>query len=1295
MTIAEDASTPTPTHKAAGSSGSVTSVSFSPPANSMVVVMVNAMYYNGVSSPSFTCADSLSNSYTQGCFVNSSSQCSTAAIFFHYYTTAPGSITVTVNNSSSASAAYYLAPRVVTGVSSTNSGAASGTLNNYMSSNITTTVSGSWVYVIAGNNENQSQTPTSATTTIDFWRDSKTTDTTYSGRMTNATVTPGSVDLGWGDSGTWAALEILPSTGAGHSAGGNVTFSPVSAAASATFTAGTSGAIVQQVQGASTYDYGWSTTDISTSAGNTLIVIAGWNLNTAFSSAPMPAVYVLDDAYNRWEHVATTSSSNTGSRCAVWVCSGARPVSWISCSLTTFASSLAYTIIELGNMSPFYSLDVVSSTSVSSGKTISTSTLTATTQDVVFTVAAVGSTSAAVTASPSGWTALTGASSGSAGANSIAVYPYYKSSVNKGASIASSYTLSVDSPISSITFALVKNAYAPVQLNPNAPVLKVEMGFGFLPGDPSQSPPVWTDITARTIAGPGEQYVNSSFGRTYELTSQEAGTVTLGIDNHDGAFTPGNVNSPFYPNVLVGTPVRVSAFWADNTTEFWDFEDDRTDGWTTYRSTVTPSSVWSNTGFYSLQITADSSTKTQWYAISPSIPVSPLVSINANAQIYTPVGLGSVHININFYDSTSTQVGNIAGTPISTNNRSVNQIAVSGTTPANAVSCEVLIVDGENSPLGTTMYADTITLTIQSGGPGNWYPIGFGYVERWPQEWPDMPQWGLSKMVASDLFGVLNNAVMMEALDGDILLDGPYVYIPCSDQYSTTVNGLEPIFTASEAQGLLAANYSRLNQRPGMYVDGTAAQASTGSSTVMLGDQNTGFGTTSISSVPTAPTSGPGMIYQDAALLGPGSSPNGITVEFWVTISSNVTSTLLQPTIFSAFFAPSNYEVSAPSLTIQVLNLTSNNNLKVIFRDGSSITATFSPSNNSQQIAFTATTTSFSLYINGALATSTSLTPAQVGDWNAIVLGCANYAFQNANLVAGNFTAMALAVYNYILPMQRIVSHYTTGVTGQENSDATTRIAQVLSWSFMGLPRGGPVTFNGISDGVAEGPAYGLNGSHVADVINQVATNHQALVFSGPDGTLRYLHRWALYNLPSQVTFGDNPSLGEIPFTGDQAFSYDNTYLYNLDSVTQTSGPTQGVTVQAADFNSRSQYYERSALQIGIQTMSNLDAYDTANWAVFSYSQPSIRVRNLTVDAASNPSSFLSILQIHQGTSATVTRRPMGAAPISVPVMVQKVTHVIGPGMWTAKFEMSPYTSMSEVLTLGTSNNVLGSNVLS
>lgn len=84
----------------------------------------------------------------------------------------------------------------------------------------------------------------------------------------------------------------------------------------------------------------------------------------------------------------------------------------------------------------------------------------------------------------------------------------------------------------------------------------VEAAFGSSMFDAS---PSWTDISAYFRSG------TTSRGRASVDQRFETGTASLVLDNRDGRFTADNPSSPYYPNVKIGVPVRVTATFETTT----------------------------------------------------------------------------------------------------------------------------------------------------------------------------------------------------------------------------------------------------------------------------------------------------------------------------------------------------------------------------------------------------------------------------------------------------------------------------------------------------------------------------------------------------------------------------------------------------------------------------------------------------------------------------------------------------------------------------------------------------------
>jgi hypothetical protein len=67
---------------------------------------------------------------------------------------------------------------------------------------------------------------------------------------------------------------------------------------------------------------------------------------------------------------------------------------------------------------------------------------------------------------------------------------------------------------------------------------------------------VWTDVSDYAELDRG---VDIDAWRADEFSTCDANTLRLTLDNRDGRFTPGRAASPYYPNIKIGRPIRVTA----------------------------------------------------------------------------------------------------------------------------------------------------------------------------------------------------------------------------------------------------------------------------------------------------------------------------------------------------------------------------------------------------------------------------------------------------------------------------------------------------------------------------------------------------------------------------------------------------------------------------------------------------------------------------------------------------------------------------------------------------------------
>lgn len=104
------------------------------------------------------------------------------------------------------------------------------------------------------------------------------------------------------------------------------------------------------------------------------------------------------------------------------------------------------------------------------------------------------------------------------------------------------------------------------------PDVKVEIAFNAGYTTPAASR-VWTDVSQYVELDEG---IDMEIGRQDERATADANTLTLTLDNSDGRFTAGRSGSPYFPNVKVGRPIRVTSTPVGGTasTRFVGFVDE-------------------------------------------------------------------------------------------------------------------------------------------------------------------------------------------------------------------------------------------------------------------------------------------------------------------------------------------------------------------------------------------------------------------------------------------------------------------------------------------------------------------------------------------------------------------------------------------------------------------------------------------------------------------------------------------------------------------------------------------------
>ena len=350
-------------------------------------------------------------------------------------------------------------------------------------------------------------------------------------------------------------------------------------------------------------------------AGNWLFAIASW---TQYPAIAEVHVGVGDDIHEWWrEFPASSIAGNVRTSIAycpnIGTFTGVVPQN-VYVAPDGEVAAINVLVIEVAGLGPW---DTVTGTygNYAAAATSLSLSLSAPGASAFF-LGAVGgdSTAAAQAFLPSGWSGLTTLSQ-SNGSNQLA--SNYLTSAYIFSSSAQSVSGSAGSAedLSGFIIGVLTAAASPVPAGHNTswPYVITEAGFGSGFNTPD-SEVVWTDISNRPWNW------DETTGIVFDLNSIQATNATIEFDNFDGNLSPLNPVSPYYPNVVPGTPVRMRfalGTVGGNTVNRWYVLQRNAGQWDehiagTYRKycQVTATDIWAALSatpptFYRAEITED------------------------------------------------------------------------------------------------------------------------------------------------------------------------------------------------------------------------------------------------------------------------------------------------------------------------------------------------------------------------------------------------------------------------------------------------------------------------------------------------------------------------------------------------------------------------------------------------------------------------------------------------------------------------------------------------------------------
>lgn len=243
------------------------------------------------------------------------------------------------------------------------------------------------------------------------------------------------------------------------------------------------------------------------------------------------------------------------------------------------------------------------------------------------------------------------------------------------------------------------------------PVVKVEIAFSTQPNDPS---PNYVDVTSyvRNVEG----NVSITRGRQDRYDTVQPSKVGFTLLNLDGRFTPGNVSSPYYPNVKKGRKVRVSVTYGGTTyRRFTGYVDEWPVTWADASGTVADAQVTASSRMALLgrQATLPAITSIEYFKDNPvayyplndesgSLAAGNIAATVQPAMAITPFGGGATS-NITFGSGGGASTDTMSGatyTRSSSTSGAYLSANINGIISATVISAEAVVTASATQEMG-------------------------------------------------------------------------------------------------------------------------------------------------------------------------------------------------------------------------------------------------------------------------------------------------------------------------------------------------------------------------------------------------------------------------------------------------------------------------------------------------------------------------------------------------------------------------------------------------------------------
>ena len=747
-------------------------------------------------------------------------------------------------------------------------------------------------------------------------------------------------------------------------------------------------------------------------AGNWLFAIASWTQDPAIINVHTGT---SDDTHQWWREFPASGPGDNVRTAVAYVpnigtgSSSSIVPQYVYCAPDGAVAAINVLVVEISGLGPW---DTVTSTDVNYTAAGTSLSLTGTASGQTLFIGGAGGDNVASgqAFAPAGWTTLatqTQTNGADTTCDNILTSAFLPST---GSNPSVSATASTSEDISGFLLGVKVSAATPIPAaqNPDWPYTLFEAAFGAGFNTPN-SELTWTDLTTRLWSW------DETTGIQYQLGQLQSTDARLELDNYDGALTPPSPASPAWSFTATGTPSTHSYF---TVTTAQSASITVGDGFT---DTANPGTLFTVTG---IGAPSGGNVSIAFTPAATSVMASPDVVSRAALVTGVPIRLRMA-------------LGTLGGLQVNrwrVIQRNVNEVEEE-ITEAYRRYLPVTATDlwSAMSSVPPTFYRSE----IYEDGPYAWWPM-----DDQPGEGGVLPTTLLNAAAGN------TNVLQIQADPGGATAQDTYGF----NGADVTAKVISNAFFAGGAQVTPPA--------------GSIPTYATGSNAGwMYGDPPSA--TSSISAAGNPVEASPGSAsWQQSGLLGTGGSngwylicndpsfpalSGGITVKGWFNVGvagsgsgyayftdPNMTSTSLYGQPLSPVTI---CELATASAPVCVLQLDNSGHLNLITYNGGTGTShsvwSASDLRNGTWTAvdITLTTTTWEVRLNGGVTAAVSgSATGMTSAWTYLILcgdfGTAGGTTPSSLEHGGNMSLSHWAVFPYILPAWRILSHYTAAVTG-------------------------------------------------------------------------------------------------------------------------------------------------------------------------------------------------------------------------------------------------------------------------